>query len=228
MQWPGDPSLGRLNGTVFDHHGAHSGTGFARVPGKCIAWAGALAVSTCERGRAHRRRICLVTNGAGSAASRVCQRGAMWLCIVSIGRKLEAARQIAGLNADLIRRRYVPLNKKLGLWVSMFAAANSSRQSAREASRRRCRLERAVRRPPRNETTWRGKTSRATQPEVYCRRSNGGPRFPSCRLSFLLNSKPERRGQSNDTLPDSTREGVCGSRATLFLRHHLRSAGQRL
>ena len=61
----------------FDDHGAHSGTGFARLPGKCIAWAGALAASTCERGRAHRRRICLVTNGAGSAASRV-----MWLRIV--------------------------------------------------------------------------------------------------------------------------------------------------
>src|SRR5262249_58907649 len=30
-------------------------------------------------------------------------------------------------------------------------------------------LERAVRRPPRNETIWRGKTSRAAQPEAYCR-----------------------------------------------------------
>src|SRR5262245_8864701 len=68
----------------FDDHGAHSGTGFARVPGKCIAWAGALAASTYERGRAHHRRIRLVTNGAGSAASRVCQRGAMWLRIVSL------------------------------------------------------------------------------------------------------------------------------------------------
>src|SRR5262245_30176732 len=66
----------------FDDHGAHSGTGFARVPGRCIAWAGALAASTCERGRAHHRRICLVASGAGSAASRVCQRGAMWLRIV--------------------------------------------------------------------------------------------------------------------------------------------------
>ena len=32
----------------FDDHGAHSGTGFARVPGKCIAWARALAASTCS------------------------------------------------------------------------------------------------------------------------------------------------------------------------------------
>jgi hypothetical protein len=46
----------------FDDHGAHSGTGFACVPGKCIAWAGALAASACERGHAHYRRICLVTN----------------------------------------------------------------------------------------------------------------------------------------------------------------------
>src|SRR5262249_43539311 len=30
-------------------------------------------------------------------------------------------------------------------------------------------LERAVRRPPRNETIWRGKTSRGAQPEAYCR-----------------------------------------------------------
>ena len=69
-------------GYSFDDHGAHSGTGFARVPGECIAWAGALAASTCERGRAHHRRICLVKNGARSAASRVYQRGAMWLRIV--------------------------------------------------------------------------------------------------------------------------------------------------
>src|SRR5919197_3192585 len=65
----------------FDDHGAHSRTGFARVPGKCIAWAGTLAEATCEGGRAHHRRIYLV-NGVGSAASRVCQRGAMWLRFV--------------------------------------------------------------------------------------------------------------------------------------------------
>src|SRR3954463_8106362 len=64
----------------FDDHGAHSGTGFARVPGKSIAWAGALAVSTCERGRAHHRRLDI--NGAGSADSPVCLRGAIWLRIV--------------------------------------------------------------------------------------------------------------------------------------------------
>src|SRR5215472_6027543 len=112
----------------FDGHGAHSGTGFARVPGKCIAWAGALAASTCERGRAHHRRICLVTNGAGSAASRVCQRGAMWLRIVMNRAEISlgAARQIAELNADLVPRRSVPVEQKLGLWESMFAVAYSS------------------------------------------------------------------------------------------------------
>src|SRR5262249_50106299 len=94
----------------FDDHGAHSWTGFPRVPGKCIAWAGALAASTCERGRAHHRRICLVTNGAGSAAPRVCQRGAMWLRIVMNRAEISlGAAQIAELNADLVRRRYVPI-----------------------------------------------------------------------------------------------------------------------
>jgi hypothetical protein len=97
----------------FDDHGAHSGTGFARVPGKCIARVGALAASTCERDRAHHRRICLVANGAGSAASRVCQRGAIWLRIVIHRAEIRYARQIARLNADLLRRRYVPLHKSL-------------------------------------------------------------------------------------------------------------------
>src|SRR6516165_2117205 len=81
----------------FDDHGEHSGTGFARVPGKFIAWAGALAASTCERGRAHHRRICLITNGAGSAASRVCQSGAAWLRIVMHQPEIGAARQIIEL-----------------------------------------------------------------------------------------------------------------------------------
>ena len=61
---PSDPYLRRLNGTALTTMEHISGTGFARVPGKCIAWAGALAASTCEQGRAHHRRICLVTNGA--------------------------------------------------------------------------------------------------------------------------------------------------------------------
>ena len=41
----------------------------------------------------------------------------------AIGRKLGAARQIAELNADLVPRRSVPVEQKLGLWESMFAAA---------------------------------------------------------------------------------------------------------
>src|SRR5262245_60895503 len=35
-------------------------------------------------------------------------------------------RQIAELNADLVCRRYVTVEQKLGLWESMFAAAYSS------------------------------------------------------------------------------------------------------
>jgi hypothetical protein len=90
----------------FDDHGAHSGTGFARVLRKCIAWAGALAAPTCERGRAHHRRICLVTSGAGSAASLVCKRGAMWLRIVMhrvTDRRTELARRLTSTRCMRLR-----------------------------------------------------------------------------------------------------------------------------
>jgi hypothetical protein len=66
----------------------------------------------------------------------------------------------------------------------------------------------AVRRPPRDDPK---------QPNLksIVAGATAGPRSPSCRLSLLLNTKPERASnQTEETLPDATREGLCGSRAT--------------
>ena len=79
---PSDPNLRRLSGTALTTMEHILGLGSLACQESALHGLGHWQTSTCERGRAHHRRLCLVTNGAGSTASRVCQRGAMWLRIV--------------------------------------------------------------------------------------------------------------------------------------------------
>ena len=61
----------------------------------------------------------------------------MWLRIVMHRAEIRSRETERG-HADLVRRRYVPVEQKLGLWEPMFAAAHSSVVSSGLLKKRSC------------------------------------------------------------------------------------------
>ena len=108
---PSDPNLPRLSGTALTTMEHILGLGSLACQESALHGFGHWQRQHASEVAAHNRRICLVTNGGGSATSRVCQRGAMWLRIVM---HRAAANSSTELSANLVRRRYVPVEQNLG------------------------------------------------------------------------------------------------------------------